>query len=36
MLLALEDVDARYGPVQALRGVSLTLSEGESVHDLLD
>jgi branched-chain amino acid transport system ATP-binding protein len=31
VLLALEDVDARYGPVQALRGVSLTVDEGEIV-----
>jgi branched-chain amino acid transport system ATP-binding protein len=31
VLLALEDVDARYGPVQALRGVSLTVEEGEIV-----
>ena len=30
-LLALADVDARYGPVQALRGVSLTVDEGEIV-----
>ncbi len=30
-LLALRDVDARYGPVQALRGVSLTVEEGEIV-----
>src|SRR5438034_744469 len=29
VLLALEDVDARYGQVQALRGVSLTVEEGE-------
>jgi branched-chain amino acid transport system ATP-binding protein len=28
-LLALEDVTARYGPVQALHGVSLTVDEGE-------
>jgi branched-chain amino acid transport system ATP-binding protein len=28
-LLELEDVDARYGPVQALRGVSLAVEEGE-------
>jgi branched-chain amino acid transport system ATP-binding protein len=31
VLLALEDVDARYGQVQALRGVSLTVGEGEIV-----
>ena len=31
VLLALEDVDARYGQVQALRGVSLTVAEGEIV-----
>jgi len=30
-LLALADVDARYGPVQALRGVSLTVDDGEIV-----
>ena len=30
-LLALRDVDARYGQVQALRGVSLTVDEGEIV-----
>jgi branched-chain amino acid transport system ATP-binding protein len=30
-LLELEDVEARYGPVQALRGVSLTVGEGEIV-----
>jgi branched-chain amino acid transport system ATP-binding protein len=30
-LLQLADVDARYGPVQALRGVSLTVDEGEIV-----
>src|SRR5581483_5255564 len=30
-LLALEDVYARYGPVQALRGVTLTVDEGEIV-----
>ena len=30
-LLALADVNARYGPVQALRGVSLTVDEGEIV-----
>jgi branched-chain amino acid transport system ATP-binding protein len=30
-LLALEDVDARYGPVRALRGVTLTVDEGEVV-----
>ena len=28
-LLQLEDVDARYGPIQALHGVSLTVAEGE-------
>jgi branched-chain amino acid transport system ATP-binding protein len=31
LLLALSDVDARYGQVQALRGVSLTVEEGEIV-----
>jgi branched-chain amino acid transport system ATP-binding protein len=30
-LLALEDVEARYGPVKALHGVSLTVGEGEIV-----
>jgi branched-chain amino acid transport system ATP-binding protein len=30
-LLELEDVEARYGPVQALRGVSLEVGEGEIV-----
>ena len=30
-LLELEDVTARYGPVQALHGVSLTVDEGEIV-----
>ena len=30
-LLELEDVHARYGPVQALRGVSLSVGEGEVV-----
>ena len=30
-LLELEDVKARYGPVQALHGVSLTVGEGEAV-----
>jgi branched-chain amino acid transport system ATP-binding protein len=30
-LLELKDVEARYGPVQALRGVSLTVDEGEIV-----
>ena len=30
-LLALHDVDARYGQVQALRGLSLTVEEGEIV-----
>jgi len=30
-LLELKGVEARYGPVQALRGVSLTLEEGEIV-----
>jgi branched-chain amino acid transport system ATP-binding protein len=30
-LLELEHVEARYGPVQALRGVSLTVGEGEIV-----
>src|SRR3954452_4078474 len=28
-LLELENVDARYGPVQALHGVSLTVDEGQ-------
>ncbi len=31
MLLELEDVEARYGPVQALRGISLSVGEGEVV-----
>jgi branched-chain amino acid transport system ATP-binding protein len=31
VLLALERVDARYGQVQALRGVTLTVDEGEMV-----
>ncbi len=31
VLLALEGVDARYGPVQALRDVSLTVDDGEIV-----
>jgi branched-chain amino acid transport system ATP-binding protein len=31
VLLALDQVDARYGPVQALRGVTLTVDEGEIV-----
>ena len=31
VLLALSGVDARYGPVQALRGVTLTVDEGEIV-----
>jgi branched-chain amino acid transport system ATP-binding protein len=31
VLLALEGVDARYGPVQALRDVSLTVDDGEVV-----
>jgi branched-chain amino acid transport system ATP-binding protein len=31
VLLELDDVEARYGPVQALRGVSLTVDEGEVV-----
>jgi branched-chain amino acid transport system ATP-binding protein len=31
VLLELDDVGASYGPVQALRGVSLTVSEGEVV-----
>jgi branched-chain amino acid transport system ATP-binding protein len=31
VLLELEDVEARYGPVQALRGVSLSVGEGEVV-----
>jgi branched-chain amino acid transport system ATP-binding protein len=30
-LLELENVEARYGPIQALRGVSLTVGEGEVV-----
>ncbi len=30
-LLQLEDVHARYGPTTALRGISLTVGEGESV-----
>jgi branched-chain amino acid transport system ATP-binding protein len=30
-LLELQDVEARYGPVQALHGVSLTVGEGEIV-----
>ena len=30
-LLELDDVEARYGPVQALHGVSLTVAEGEIV-----
>jgi branched-chain amino acid transport system ATP-binding protein len=30
-LLQLEDVEARYGPVQALRGVTLDVAEGEIV-----
>jgi branched-chain amino acid transport system ATP-binding protein len=30
-LLELEDVSARYGPVEALRGVSLSVNEGEAV-----
>ena len=30
-LLELDDVEARYGPVQALHGVSLTVTEGEVV-----
>jgi branched-chain amino acid transport system ATP-binding protein len=30
-LLVLRDVDARYGPVHALRGVTLTVDEGEIV-----
>ena len=30
-LLELDEVEARYGPVQALRGVSLTVDEGEVV-----
>jgi branched-chain amino acid transport system ATP-binding protein len=30
-LLELEDLEARYGPVQALRGISLTVTEGEVV-----
>ena len=28
-LLELRDVTARYGPIQALHGVSLTVEEGE-------
>jgi branched-chain amino acid transport system ATP-binding protein len=31
VLLELDDVGARYGPVQALRSISLTVSEGEVV-----
>ena len=31
LLLQLEDVHARYGPTTALHGISLTVSEGESV-----
>jgi branched-chain amino acid transport system ATP-binding protein len=31
LLLELDDVEARYGAVQALRGVSLTVTEGEVV-----
>jgi branched-chain amino acid transport system ATP-binding protein len=31
VLLELDDVGARYGPVQALRGVSMTVAEGEVV-----
>ncbi|HET9939042.1 MAG TPA: ABC transporter ATP-binding protein [Gaiella sp.] len=30
-LLALDDVEARYGPVQALRGISLEVAEGQIV-----
>jgi branched-chain amino acid transport system ATP-binding protein len=30
-LLALRDIDARYGPLQALHGVTLTVDEGEIV-----
>ena len=30
-LLELEDVEARYGPITALHGVSLTVDEGEVV-----
>ena len=30
-LLALEDVEARYGPIRALHGVSLTVEEGQAV-----
>jgi branched-chain amino acid transport system ATP-binding protein len=30
-LLELHDVEARYGPVQALRGISLEVAEGEIV-----
>ena len=30
-LLELEDVTARYGPVTALHGISLSVDEGESV-----
>ena len=30
-LLALKDVEARYGPVTALHGISLTVGEGEIV-----
>src|SRR2546423_6605638 len=28
-LLVLDDVDARYGPIQALHGVSLSVDEGQ-------
>ena len=30
-LLELDRIEARYGPVQALHGVSLTVAEGEIV-----
>lgn len=30
-MLALKDVEVRYGPIVALRGVSLTVSEGEII-----
>jgi branched-chain amino acid transport system ATP-binding protein len=31
MMLELQDVHVHYGPVHALRGVSLTVAEGEIV-----
>src|SRR5216117_962777 len=30
-LLVLEDVEARYGPIKALHGVSLSVDEGQAV-----